>query len=471
MHMITTILQYELKQLLRKRVGGALLLFIILGGGYAIAYGWLNYQHYRAQIDEVQQKQAETYAELAPKYDTLTQLGDQAPERLKDYGDPIMADWWYRRYSTWSPGSLSALAVGQRDQQTPYQRIQFYRNVNLPELEEINNPEQLLAGNFDLSFVLVYLLPLLVIVLGFNALSQDQEEGILSLLKVQGVSSNQLLFTRVALQLALLWVLSTLICSIGFVVVGADWAHWPAWVLGCGAWLLLWAGLLTWVNTWGRSSAFNATVLAGFWIVLLILLPALINFWVDRTYPVLPRSEFMASARDIGSQEWDRPVAAILADFQKTRPDLYAKLPQPIRDTQKIKVFMYNENSIAKVEQLGAPLMRTGTQRLGLENRLKYLNPAYAFNTILTTSAGTELSNFMDWQYATKETLKQNRDLVNQLGLAGKSFKKADFERLPTFKAPPLKAQVVGNLLCLGLLAGLLWLLVWWSTRRNSAEV
>ena len=469
--MITTILQYELKQLLRKRVGGALLLFIILGGGYAIAYGWLNYQHYRAQIDEVQQKQAETYAELAPKYDTLTQLGDQAPERLKDYGDPIMADWWYRRYSTWSPGSLSALAVGQRDQQTPYQRIQFYRNVNLPELEEINNPEQLLAGNFDLSFVLVYLLPLLVIVLGFNALSQDQEEGILSLLKVQGVSSNQLLFTRVALQLALLWVLSTLICSIGFVVVGADWAHWPAWVLGCGAWLLLWAGLLTWVNTWGRSSAFNATVLAGFWIVLLILLPALINFWVDRTYPVLPRSEFMASARDIGSQEWDRPVAAILADFQKTRPDLYAKLPQPIRDTQKIKVFMYNENSIAKVEQLGAPLMRTGTQRLGLENRLKYLNPAYAFNTILTTSAGTELSNFMDWQYATKETLKQNRDLVNQLGLAGKSFKKADFERLPTFKAPPLKAQVVGNLLCLGLLAGLLWLLVWWSTRRNSAEV
>jgi len=204
---------------------------------------------------------------------------------------------------------------------------------------------------------------------------------------------------------------------------------------------------------------------------LLILLPALINFWVDRTYPVLPRSEFMASARDIGSQEWDRPVAAILADFQKTRPDLYAKLPQPIRDTQAIKVFMYNENSIAKVEQLGAPLMRTGTQRLGLENRLKYLNPAYAFNTILTTSAGTELSNFMDWQNATRETLKQNRELVNQLGLAVKSFKKADFERLPTFNAPPLKAQVGGNLLCLGLLAGLLWLLVLWSARRESMVV
>ncbi|MBK9491199.1 MAG: hypothetical protein IPO07_22240 [Haliscomenobacter sp.] len=242
--MITTILQYELKQLLRKRVGWALLLFILLGGGYAIAYGWLNYQHYRTQIDEVQQKQAETYAELAHKYDTLTQLGDQAPERLKSFGDPIMADWWYRRYSTWLPGSLSALAVGQRDQQTPYQRIQLYRNVNLPELEEINNPEQLLAGNFDLSFVLVYLLPLLVIVLGFNALSQDREEGILSLLKVQGLTPKQLLFTRVGLQFGLLWGLSILICSIGFAVVGADWAYWPAWVLGCGPWLILWAGLV-----------------------------------------------------------------------------------------------------------------------------------------------------------------------------------------------------------------------------------
>ncbi|HOY20400.1 MAG TPA: ABC transporter permease subunit [Haliscomenobacter sp.] len=469
--MITTILQYELKQLLRKRVLWALLLFVLLGGGYAIGYGWLNYQHYHAQIKEVQQKQAETYAELAPKYDTLTQLGDQAPERLKDYGNPIMADWWYRRYATWSPGSLSALAMGQRDQQTPYQRIQLYRNVNLPELEEINNPEQLLAGNFDLSFVLVYLLPLLVIVLGFNALSQDREEGILSLLKVQGVTPNQLLFTRIALQFGLLWGLSILICSIGFAVVGANWAHWPAWVLGCGAWLLLWVGLVAWVNTWGRSSAFNATVLAGFWIVLLILLPALINFWVDRTYPVLPRSEFMATARDIDSQEWDRPTAVILADFQKAHPDLYSKIPQPIRDTQEIKVFMYNELSIAKVEQLGAPLMRTGTQRLGLENRLKYLNPAYAFNTILTTSAGTELSNFIDWQNATRETLKQNRELINQVALAGKSFKKAEFEQLPTFEAPPLKAQVGGNLLCLGLLAGLLWLLVWWSAQRNSAEV
>ncbi|MEJ7658781.1 MAG: hypothetical protein WKG07_03710 [Hymenobacter sp.] len=55
---------------------------------------------------------------------------------------------------------------------------------------------KLLVGNFDLAFVLVYLLPLFVIALGYGLLAGEQESGVLPLLRVQAASVRRLLLGK-----------------------------------------------------------------------------------------------------------------------------------------------------------------------------------------------------------------------------------------------------------------------------------
>ncbi len=49
------------------------------------------------------------------------------------------------------------------------------------------NPLGFLSGRFDFSFVIVYLLPLFILALSFNALSNEREQGILQLLLSQSI--------------------------------------------------------------------------------------------------------------------------------------------------------------------------------------------------------------------------------------------------------------------------------------------
>jgi ABC-2 type transport system permease protein len=465
--MARTIFQYEFKQLLRNKVLWGMALFLVLCSAYAIGYGWRDYQQFSNQISEVQQKQAETYQKLLPRYDSLSKLGEKAPQALKgEYGDPSMADWFYRRYATWTPSTLSALAIGQRDQQTPFQRIRMFRNVLVPELEEINNPEQLLTGNFDLGFVLVYLLPLLLIVLGFNALSHDREQGILALVQVQGVRPAQLMRTRLLLHFLILWGMAALLITVAFTWVNADWQQWPLWVIATGLWLLFWSGILAWVNQWRQSSAFNATVLAGSWILILILLPAAVNFLNDKVHPIEPPAEFMAAARDIEYQEWERPVAQVVADFRRLRPDLSSIA---IRDTQAAQIYFYNEVIISKINLQGTNLQTTRFKRMALEKNTALFNPAYAYHTLLTQSAGSEIGNYEDWFSQVKQVSTQNRDYLRSLGFNKKLVTRKELDELPVYKASLTSTSVLGNLLLMLILCLITWGLAAFQTGKALA--
>ena len=65
---------------------------------------------------------------------------------------------------------------------------------------EIENPNRLLAGRFDLAFVIVFLYPLLILTLSYNMLSAEQEQGTLALTLSQPVSLRTLVSGKVLLR-------------------------------------------------------------------------------------------------------------------------------------------------------------------------------------------------------------------------------------------------------------------------------
>lgn len=80
---------------------------------------------------------------------------------------------------------LTALTIGQRDVNASVQSLTIRGLENQKYDTDLNNALNLLLGNLDFSFVLIYLFPLLIIAFTYNILSEEKEVGTWRLVAAQ----------------------------------------------------------------------------------------------------------------------------------------------------------------------------------------------------------------------------------------------------------------------------------------------
>ena len=79
-----------------------------------------------------------------------------------------------------------------------------------------------MVGRFDLAFVVVYLLPLLVLALSFNVLSEEREQGTLALTLSQPVSARGVVAAKLAFRALLVVGMVLAVSLAGILVAGAS---------------------------------------------------------------------------------------------------------------------------------------------------------------------------------------------------------------------------------------------------------
>ena len=80
---------------------------------------------------------------------------------------------------------LNGLSIGQRDVNNSIQNVTI-RNLESQKYDtDLFNPSNLLAGNLDFGFVLIFLFPLFIIAVTYNLLSEEKEGGTWKLISVQ----------------------------------------------------------------------------------------------------------------------------------------------------------------------------------------------------------------------------------------------------------------------------------------------
>ncbi|GAA6767328.1 hypothetical protein AAFH68_32770 [Flavobacterium sp. CGRL1] len=87
---------------------------------------------------------------------------------------------------------INSLAIGQRDVNPSIQNVTIRGLEGQKYDAELNNPSNLLSGNIDFSFVLLYLFPLLIIAFSYNIISEEKESGTWKIVATQ--SSNTFLY-------------------------------------------------------------------------------------------------------------------------------------------------------------------------------------------------------------------------------------------------------------------------------------
>ena len=233
-----------------------------------------------------------------------------------------MVKLYYHIYFTaHEPAEWTAFSIGQRDV-NPYNI-----KVNLLTLEgqlynsELNNPKNQLFGNFDMSFVIVFLFPLVIIALCHNLISSDRESGIESLLSSQPVEAWKIYWLRLGLRFGAVSLLMIVLVTLCCLVIGAPFdGRFALAIVVSLVYFLFWFGLSAIVISLARTTTFNALLLLGIWIFMVMLAPALLSSAITIAYPVSEAMETTVSQREGYHEKWDKPKSVTMNEFYKKYP-------------------------------------------------------------------------------------------------------------------------------------------------------
>jgi len=217
---------------------------------------------------------------------------------------------------------LAGLAMGQKDVNPNVLSLKILTLEGQKHETDLVNPYQLLYGNLDLSFVILYVFPLLIITFCYNLCSEEIETGTWKLVSVLAASITWFLLKKISVRmiflftaLLLLFILAGFIMKIPFDVAFA------VFIITSFLYLLFWFALCFLVIAFKQSSNFNATTLLSLWLVLVMLLPAVLNNWVANKYPVPEAFTTSIQQRNAYHQKWD-------TNKRETVEKFYASYPQ-----------------------------------------------------------------------------------------------------------------------------------------------
>lgn len=413
-------------------IGAALLVLAGVFGGQSAA------ARLEKQVKILTAKDAESFSKTRARFESLEVGRDKlAPEEEDPRTASSFSLYSGSRQAVLPPATLAPLSIGQSDLLNGVARLNLLNRTQFWEgrsyfYQDIENPLNLQVGGFDAAFVMVYLLPLLALALGFGIVSGDRDQGILPLVLSQTASLSRLALARAGARLVLLWAASALALVTGLVLAGVAVAKSPA-ELGMVlfllfAYLAFWMSVSLWVNSWGRSAAYNASALAGVWLALVLVLPSVMGTLLETLAPPPSRVNLTIAARDVGNE--------INAGGDKLLEKFYL---EPGHDVPDFKQFF---NKYFAVQRLTDRQLNTLVdahddelrRRQILQRRLSFLSPALVLQEGLNDIAGTGVARhnrFTDQALAYQARMKEileprifNQQLVTV----------SDLDALPAFE-------------------------------------
>jgi ABC-2 type transport system permease protein len=217
---------------------------------------------------------------------------------------------------------VNSLAIGQRDVNPSIQSVTI-RGLEAQKYDaELNNPNNLLSGNIDFSFVLIYLYPLLIIAFTYNIISEEKESGIWKIVATQ--SQNTFLYILKLFYIRILSLITlisiVLFIAIIFLKIPLDKSFLAFYGLSI-LYILFWFGVCFYIVSLEKNSNFNAVILLTIWLFMIIILPAIINTYIVNKYPVPEALELTLKQRNAYHEKWDMDKKITMDKFYNHYPE------------------------------------------------------------------------------------------------------------------------------------------------------
>lgn len=438
MTLLSTIFLFEWQQLMRARwLQVSLLLFLVVGL-LSIHLSNRTIESRLVQIDSIGQSYHRDYqAALGRFTDTLT---DKGKSEAKNAGLAVMVNYWLPQNAIKPPAPMAALSLGLADIQPWHQQVKYTKSYGDATDMPVSNPMTLFAGNFDLAFVIIYFLPLMVLAYCYNLYSSEKEAGTLAMLTIHGGSIHRIMALKLLFRCLVLATLLVIINVAGFLLAGRHMipstSSMLLWCLFTLLNLMFWMAMVFLILAFQRGGNETSLYLVGCWILLLLIVPSLINTYVQSRHPVPMKDEIASYRRHQGEEIWNTPAGILSDSFNLYNPQ-YASSIDPAKDTLHLSrryVAGYYELLERRMERVLIPFERTVNERNRDFETLSNWNPPSLTQHWLNILAGNGLASYLGFSRQADAYQKKWKGLLYDFHIPDKRLKPADFSRFPVFE-------------------------------------
>lgn len=301
-------------------VAVALFLFAAIFG---LFNGVSNYNERSSQIESIKERIAETHQTAYQWFEE----GKSGPENRPwvNIHEPFWSMWHGNHYIIDEPKPSMIFNIGQSDHFGYYKRVSVWSTAFDNDLTaELSNPEMVQLGALDFSFVWLYLMPLLLVVLTYHTKGLEMDLGFLPLLKVQQSNLNTWIIKRLmVIGLGILGLLTILI--IGLMIGVSDLSLendvislWGVYSI----YLIFWLAIVYLIIRFGKGQADHALKMVGMWILITVVIPGIVNQYILLEKPADLMMSMIEANRDGQSEIFDRPRDAVIKDAMRILPEL-----------------------------------------------------------------------------------------------------------------------------------------------------
>jgi ABC-type transport system involved in multi-copper enzyme maturation permease subunit len=293
-----------------------------------------------------------------------------------------------------SPAPLADFSIGQSDLLPSLGKLSLWDpDVRLFSRYEFEDPSSLALGALDLSKAIVLVLPLLMIVLSFDALSAERDAGRLGLLLAQGANLRTLCWQRLVIRLVVVMTLALAVVGAALAVnVGPvkllDRLPWfCVWIAAASLYGAFWLAVIAYVASGNRPGEANIVRLLLCWAGFTLIVPAAVTAIAEAVYPPPSRLAYLAQTRLI-EIETERAEGGIAKGFFNDHPDLVVDNASQMPAYLRTAFFV-----TSTVDNVTRPILEgfesTARDRDDALGLLRYASPAIIAHGVFNEAAGT----------------------------------------------------------------------------------
>lgn len=344
-------------------------------------------------------------------------------------------------------------------------------------------------GDLTPDFILLFIMPLFIVLLGYNSFTKERELGTHSLLKSAGARGWKIVLGKwIALFLPVLAITASLLLLAGIVLSNLpDYGvfQWSSLVAMGLVYLLYYAvftNLVLWVSHWAKRSGISLVVSLSLWIVACLAAPKAASNIAEARHPYPTRQEFAANvlkdkeAGLDGHNPWSKEAKLLEEQvLAEHGVDSLHQLP-----------FNFNAYRMQKGEEHEAEvyfkqynyLKEQYQKQSGTYRSLALLSPFLPARFLSMGIAHTDYATHWDfsdaaenYRIATQKFLNDNTAQNTKYGERGYKASADFWKQLPAFDYDPPSLDKVlennsSNLMILGMWTVLSFILLFISTKK-----
>ncbi len=354
------IIKYEFRHFSRSKAKVLAYLLYLLASVYALYNGYDLLKKQKETIENIEQKKQDGVSKILKWYNE----GKKGPEDRPwiDITTPFWALWNLPTYTLKDPSPTFPLGIGQAEHYGFYKKVSNWSTVYDNDMvEELANPERLVHGNIDFSFIVIFLLPMLLIIFTYNISGLERDLNFDKLIAIQSGSEKKWIAARLAFYLALLVI--TICVLILFVALKNNafesyatsiFTHIFISIL----YIFLWAVVFYFIILKSMSSSAIAFKMIGIWLVFCVLIPGAVHQTASIKYPTNYMTDYLDANRKEAYEIYELSPDTLAAKLKIIYPALvntkHAKdsitSEDVVNNTVSAIINQLNKKAIGKIE-------------------------------------------------------------------------------------------------------------------------